>query len=176
MKETDKRIIDALVCATMRECFPDGWRQRCVFASQAGARLITEALGVRAILQAGTMFWPKTQVDDGKSDTHFGYEFQVDQFDAGVRQVLAGTMPEIHVWIALPEEKVIVDFSTRWMPDNCRTLGQEWPGEHPPPFLWAGADDLPSGVLYKPHAKAIALALLMLEKQPIQGGLSCHRI
>jgi hypothetical protein len=60
--------------------------------------------GYRALIQAGSMSWPIVSPgqDDGKAATHFSYEWSPWREESQVALKL-GLLPEIHVWVGLPD-------------------------------------------------------------------------
>ncbi len=76
-------------------------------------------------------------------------------------------LPEIHVWVGLPDSKEIVDFSTKYFPQHAAAEGLEWRTAPPPDFLWCG----PADVVYTPNLDAIASILKrILENQILKKG------
>jgi hypothetical protein len=118
------------------------------------------SLGYRAIIQAGSMSWPivPAHLDDGMQPTHFSYEWSPWREESQAALKL-GLLPEIHIWIALPDVKELVDFSTKWLPRQAAREGSIWGTAPPPDFLWCGVEDLPAGVVYKPDMEAIQFVL-----------------
>lgn len=115
---------------------------------------------VDAILQAGTCLWPRVRAedDDGVMNTHFGYEYHADS-ERTVEMLRMGALPEMHIWVAIPSRNEILDFSTRFLPEQCRLIiGEDWPGDTPPNYLWSRAEELPERVVYAPDAGACFIA------------------
>lgn len=157
------------------ELQPDNLRRACL----TWAKRTVEALerrGIRAILQAGTCCWPlKTrEQDDGKTATHFSYMYEGFTMRQAIECASRGHLPEMHVWAAIPEMNEIIDLSTKYWPEQAKKLaGLDWPGIHPPDYLWTEATALPDGVIYHPYEHPTALAyqlcesgLLLLVTQP----------
>jgi hypothetical protein len=92
------------------------------------------------------------------SPTHFTYEWSPHRPES-LAALKLGLLPEIHLWIALPDQNEMVDFSTKWLPRQAAKAGLVWRTEPPPDFLWCGFDDLPGGVVYRPDLEAIQFAL-----------------
>jgi hypothetical protein len=137
----------------------------CLVWSFATLAVLTSK-NIRAVLQAGTCMWPRIrpEQDDGICDTHFGYQWSPATKESLIA-VANGKMPEIHIWVAIPKTQTIIDFSTREFPNQCKELiGQDWPGDRPPKYLWCTVDELPERVLYKPNMDAIQYASLAMEK------------
>lgn len=116
--------------------------------------------GYRALLQAGSLSWPIVPPgqDDGKHPTHFSYEWSPWREESQAALKL-GMLPEIHVWVGLPDKNELVDFSTKFLPEQAAQEGLVWRTPHPPDFLWCGPSDLPDGVIYKPDMDAIGFIL-----------------
>ena len=160
MNSTLKSSIFALTRRRMDREYEGDMEAACLYWAMTGVQEIQRA-GHDAILQAGTLSWPRVNPweDDGKLATHFSYVWEPDSPMTAARFAV-GDLPEMHVWIALPERNEFVDFTTSFLPQMCmRMTGMEWTAPHPPLFLWAKVDQLPEGVVYAPDMKAIALAL-----------------
>lgn len=88
----------------------------CLYWTITGVGILI-SLGHRAIIQAGSMSWPilPVHLDDGEQSTHFTYEWSPwrEESQAALR---LGLLPEIHIWIGLPDFNELVDFSTKWLP------------------------------------------------------------
>lgn len=125
----------------------------CLYLNQAAMRELA-LRGHRVVLQAGDMHWRMVDDahDDGRSATHFGYEFDLSQpFSQGA--LARGLFPECHVWAALPEERCIVDFSTAYLSTVARTRhGYVWTAPEPPLYVFGG---IPEGAVYVPKVEAI---------------------
>lgn len=121
--------------------------------------------GYRALIQAGSLYWPivEPDQDDGLNPTHFSYEWSPwrEESRAALR---LGLLPEIHVWVGLPEQKELLDFSTKFLPEQAAKEGLTWKTAPPPNFLWCGASDLPAGVIYRPNLDAIGFVLDRINK------------
>ncbi|WCJ60719.1 hypothetical protein NXS98_06215 [Fontisphaera persica] len=106
------------------------------------------------------MSWPilPADLDDGQEPTHFSYEWSPWREESQAALKL-GLLPEIHMWIGLPDQNELVDFSTKWLPKQAALDGLVWRTEPPPDFLWCGPSDLPAGVIYQPNMEAIQFAL-----------------
>ena len=137
-------------------------RGSCLYWTITGLGVL-QSLGYRALLQAGSMSWPilPAHLDDGQQPTHFSYEWSPWRSESQAALEL-GLLPEIHLWIGLPDQNELVDFSTRWLPQQAAQEGLVWRTESPPDFLWCGPASLPAGVLYKPEMEAIAFALKII--------------
>jgi hypothetical protein len=128
---------------------------------------VLEGMGCKTVFQAGSSSWPRVRLpeeDDGVIDTHFSHVFDAQEV---LRAALAGHLPEIHCWLAVPPpegrpeaEAVLIDPTTSALPEKCRlTTGMAWTAPPPPAFLWCRVDRLPPGVLYQPDVYAIEVAL-----------------
>lgn len=118
------------------------------------AALALHRTGRRVCVQAGSLQWPSLAEDDGVSPTHFAYMWEPDSETTLVR-VAAGQMPEVHCWVALPDDGELVDLSTKYLPAQAARLGVPWTAPPPPDYLWATAAEVPEGVLYAPDPGAI---------------------
>jgi hypothetical protein len=116
--------------------------------------------GYRALIQAGSLSWPIVPLgeDDGHSPTHFSYEWSPWREESQAALKL-GLLPEIHIWVGLPDENELLDFTTRFLPEQAAKEGLVWRTPQPPDFLWCGPAELPLGVIYKPDLEAIAFIL-----------------
>jgi len=121
--------------------------------------------GYRALIQAGSMSWPIVPPgqDDGKSPTHFSYEWSPWREESQAALKL-GLLPEIHVWVGLPDQNELLDFTTKFLPEQAAKEGLIWRTPAPPDFLWCGPSELPEGVLYKPNLNAIGFILDRIRK------------
>ena len=144
----------------------DGGRpgQACLYWAHYTVEVL-KALGVLAVFQAGSASWPRLRPDqdDGVSPTHHSYVWEPDSVVTKAR-IVAGAMPELHVWAAIPEHGEIIDMTTRYWAEQCRLIQKlDWPGDKPPTYFWGTADEMPAGVMYAPDMTAIALALHLLK-------------
>lgn len=138
---------------------------RCIFWSMYGVEVL-RALGLRAILQAGTALWRivRPEDDDGKRDTHFGYVWSPGE-PASKEALKAGFMPEMHVWIGLPDSQEIVDFCTGFWPTQAQLLGgYDWRADLPPKYFWGTAAEL-KGAKYAPEFDAVKAALAFIARE-----------
>lgn len=120
--------------------------------------LTLQRRGVRAILQAGSASWPRVrpEQDDGVSATHFSYEWQADRAEQ-FRALAAGHLPEIHCWVGIPSTDTLIDLTTGDWIAAAAKFGFDWPGDPPPPFLYATT--LPPRVVYSVDVRATMFAL-----------------
>lgn len=135
----------------------------CLHWAVAGYRQL-RADGFQPLLQAGTALWPyvPASLDDGTSNTHYGFEWD-PRSPASLRAVRAGNLPEMHVWLALPETRTIIDFTTWEWSTRAAGGGISWhPDLLPPNYLWTQA--LPERVVYRPVPEACRLAMYLARK------------
>jgi hypothetical protein len=73
----------------------------------------------------------------------------------------------------LADRNELLDFSTKFLPEQAAKEGLVWRTPRPPDFLWCGSAELPEGVIYKPDLAAIAFILdrikrgRRIENQPL---------
>lgn len=122
--------------------------------------------GYRALIQAGSISWPilPPGEDDGKSPTHFSYEWSPWREESQAALKL-GLLPEIHVWVGLPDQNELLDFSTKFLPEQAAKDGLVWRTAPPPDFLWCGPSELPDGVIYQPDLGAIGFILNRIQEK-----------
>jgi len=128
----------------------------CFFFAIHGLQVLKQR-GFRALLQAGTCSWPRIRKDqdDGKVMTHFSYTWSPEDARSRAADQL-GIMKEVHIWVALPDEMMIVDFTAGLFPEQAMKLcGMDWPGDLPPKYFWGTSEKLPTGVVYQPSMEAI---------------------
>ncbi len=132
----------------------------------------------QVVIQAGSASWPRIPMehDDGKIMTHLSYQFEFDS--ASTTQFLGKllgvsenseedtpySLPEIHIWLALPESKELVDFTIGTWPLACEgILGEPWLAPPPPEYFWGSV--LPPFVRYVPNWRATVLMFELLLAQ-----------
>jgi hypothetical protein len=132
---------------------------RCLYWSLTLIGVLVQN-GYRALIQAGNMSWPIVPPgqDDGKAPTHFSYEWSPWREESQAALKL-GLLPEIHVWVGLPDQNELLDFATQFLPEQAAKKGLAWRTAPPPDFLWCRPSDLPEGVLYEPDLNAIRFIL-----------------
>jgi hypothetical protein len=111
----------------------------------------------RVLISAGSHAFPRIDLkdDDGVVHTHFSYIFDPNKVSEAIK---TNTLPEVHVWVQLPDRGEIVDITTRYLKEQCETLsGLKWLAPDPPDFLWLSPNDLPEGVAYEPDMNACML-------------------
>lgn len=116
---------------------------------------------IHACIQAGSMQWRhiRHDQDDGVSSNAWGYRFEWNN-DA-LRAVIAGELPEMHVWAGIPNEQggEIIDLTTGFIKDLSAKAGYPWTAEYnPPPYLWVRAKELPEPAYYYLDRKATEIA------------------
>lgn len=163
MNSKEKDLVVQEIEAKLTEA---GWHRpdACLYWAAETTRELSRR-GLRALIQAGTLMWPRVlpEQDDGVSPTHFSYVWEPNSMTTR-NLILAGMLPEMHIWVGLPDSNEIVDLTTKFLPVQCqRLIKYDWPGIKPPDYLWTNAKELPEGVIYEPDIKAIVLALRHLK-------------
>lgn len=140
----------------------------CLYYAKLGIEILHK-LGVRAIVQAGTMQWERIppDLDDGKIPTHLTFKWtKTEPIEYIIyRTLLTKELPEMHAWIALPDENEVVDFSTAHLATYAeQELGMKWASPPPPHYLWceAKASAFPRGVYYHATKEACVLAHVLI--------------
>lgn len=138
-------------------------RARCLFWTLHGIDVIREH-GTRAIVQAGSAFFPlcRPDQDDGTMNTHFGYQWSPNELPSLISRA-NGWLPEMHVWIGLPRTQEIVDFTTQFQPAQAEVIGEKWIGDPPPKYLWGKVGSL-FDAMYEPEAGATLFVLKAVAK------------
>ena len=143
------------------EWYPEKQRVggQCLYWSLTLMGVLLER-GYRSLIQAGSMCWPIVQPgeDDGVNPTHFSYEWSPWRIESQAALKL-GMLPEMHVWVGLPDQNELLDFSTKYLPQQAALEGLRWGTSNPPDFLWCGPSELPAGVICKPNMDAIRFIL-----------------
>lgn len=119
----------------------------------------------RCLISAGTFSIPRINLrdDDGITGTHFSYVFTPDAI--AMQAVEEDRMPEMHVWVTLPDRQEVVDLTTRYCKVQCeRTTGLKWTAPDPPDFVWHHINQLPRGIEYTPSREAIAVVQYFFKK------------
>jgi hypothetical protein len=149
-----------------KERHPDVEPHRaCIYLTRIGLEVIRQHTSHRAVVQAGTMQWEVVprHLDDGVMGTHLAFKWSPREFNS-VMNMAAGGIPEMHVWIALPERNEIVDFSTGTFPAFAQTLGVKWLSPPPPDFLWQDVGQAAAeGHFYEPNGAATELAWRIIQ-------------
>ena len=126
-----------------------------------------EEEGIRGVLQAGSASFERVppELDDGVCSTHFSYVWE-ERSRTTLRMIAAGSMPEMHVWVAIPRLQEIVDLTTGYQVKQCENLlGVDWLSVSPPKYLWSHVNEIEK-IHYEPSLSAIELALYMLKMKP----------
>ncbi len=134
----------------------------CLYAAMSLMHVL-DVIGIRAWIQAGTCYWPRLTPEQAKSEDDpiysFGYEWEPNSFDTQVRIAL-DTLPEMHVWVAIPDTNEIVDLTSGQFPVQCQNLLKlDWPGIKPPDYFWCkvGGPEWPQSVQYFAKLDAVKL-------------------
>ena len=147
--------------ARYQQWYGDQYRRggSCLYWSLTLMGVLLER-GYRALIQAGSLSWPIVPPgeDDGNSPTHFAYEWSPWREESQAALKL-GMLPEIHIWVGLPDQNELLDFSTKFLPKQAAIEGLLWRTSNPPDFLWCGPSELPDSVIYKPDMAAIGFIL-----------------
>ena len=131
----------------------------CFYYSAIGAAILKDHYGLAAKVSAGSLSWPRIarELDDGKVDTHFSYMFE-PYSPATKLALVENRMPEMHVWITLPEEHEILDLTTGYLKQQCqRRTTMKWMAPDPPEFLWVKWHEIPEDVHYEPSHIAVQI-------------------
>lgn len=156
------RPVRALAESIYEQVEIDGQPNACLDRASI-AVLAAELNGQRAIVQAGTAYWPRATLPSGEIE-QYGYEWtdSEEMWDLCRREQL----PEIHVWAAFPGHGFAVDPSSGHFPKNCIKAGRPWEAPTPPDWyvMTVGAEH-PAGVVYKANAQATLLAALLMQHQ-----------
>jgi hypothetical protein len=152
----------------MRDWFPEYADQprTCLYRALSLYKAGKE-MGIKAVIQAGTAFWPRMPralalaLESVGVPTlyQFGYKWEPDHPDSLIAMLMSN-LPEMHVWNYLSKEKVVVDMAAGTFPDNCLLMAkQDWPGKKPPEIFWHPVEkDLPEGVWYNAVEEAMEVA------------------
>lgn len=161
MTETEKQSVYHSVCALYKSRYGEDHMSKgsCLYWANCGGTILRN-MGFRVLPQAGSMQWPilPESLDDGETPTHFTYLWSPND-PLSAAALALGDLPEIHVWLGLPETNEIVDFSTKFLSHQAEECGLNWQTPLPPDFLWTKADELPEQVHYVPNMDAIAFVL-----------------
>lgn len=160
---------ETLECFRTHEVWGRGYAEmppfgRCVPWTACGIEVL-RAHGHNAVLQAGSMQWPvmTRDQDDGVRATHFGFVWSPHTIFSQM-QLQQKLLPEMHVWIALPNELMtsaeVVDFSTGGFKLWADAHGVRWTAPEPPKFLWQ--QKIPLDTIYKPNPVAISVVLAFI--------------
>jgi hypothetical protein len=64
----------------------------------------------------------------------------------------------------LPDQNELLDFATKFLPEQAAKEGLAWRTSQPPDFLWCSPSELPEGVIYEPDLDAIGFILDRIRK------------
>ena len=138
-------------------------RKQCLHWSIAMVAVLQEH-GYRSCLNAGTANFLADHSAKEPVPSHYGYFWQ-DHCPTDIDKFLeCGILPEMHVWSAIPDLNMIVDPTTRFLPELATEAGVHWKEPNPPSCLWATADTLPSGWFYTAHENACHVAYYLSMK------------
>lgn len=106
------------------------------------------------------------EFDNGIDPTHFSYHWQNESREEIERKYLSAMiLPEMHVWAAVPSERLIVDMTTQFLPRLSARAGVPWRAPEPPVCLWASTlGDLPPKWSYSASQAASELAYALIER------------
>lgn len=137
----------------------------CLYMTLVGGMVLAKH-GVRGVPQGGSMQFPMVDLaqDDGVMNTHFAFVWDPESLDS--RLAMAQDMlPEMHVWIGIPDTQEIVDFNTGTFPDFAKSINLDWPGAKPPKYIWDTCQALDKkGIVYRPNRKATQLAMYAMAR------------
>lgn len=166
------------VIAEVESRRPDGRHaaQWCLYAAFELAQAL-QRRGIQARFQAGSAFW---RIDDDNAEfPWFGYEFDESDevFEQQILRIINAepgqfALPEMHCWVAIPDQMVIIDPTIADQPEQCRELlGKPWnPDICPPPGTWGVLflSDLTTHQFarYSPSINAIRLSYCALGMPP----------
>jgi hypothetical protein len=150
-------------------------QKRCLHWAIAAEEVIFNQ-GLRACINAGTANW-KANDRPAPYPTHVGHFWQgLGQQTICDLFLKRGILPEMHCWIAFPDEQVIFDPTTAWLKDLAEEQGIPWTEPDPPESLWCDVDSLPDGWMYVANRSATMLAYQLLSgARAAHGGLSKPR-
>lgn len=161
----EREVVYKATCAAM-ERRRVRIERSCLFWALEATKAIKVYTGRRAVIQAGTAFWPICPLDkdDGSRPLNYGYQWEPPESvpTAMMQTILTGYLPEIHCWAAIPDTLEIIDFTTSFQPQICKEqIGADWV-DQPPLFLWQPANKLPERYYYEPVPEAINFCLALL--------------
>lgn len=129
--------------------------------------------GYRTCIQAGSAFYKRVPGDPAlwpHDDSHFSYVWDGSVSSMQVADLLlnGGHLPEMHVWVALPDSMEIIDLTTCYVASNCERLtGLKFLADPLPDYYWRTPDYLPAPqttIDMVPDLEATKLALLLLNR------------
>lgn len=133
----------------------------CLYSSLYTVLLLGKKHGIKAILQAGTMGWRvvKPELDNGIGITHFSFQWSPDTLASKIA-VATGNLPEMHVWVGIPDTQELIDINTNIVPKFLQLMCPEqvWSADMPPDFLWTSVKGWSHDCYYEPVMEATVLA------------------
>lgn len=137
----------------------------CLYSAFAILKEIhSRQLKVRAMPNAGSMHWPCIDLtkDDGIGNTHFAYVWSPSSIQSQI-SIAFGNLPEMHVWVVLPETNELIDICTGAFPSAYHEITDNtWSGPLPPDYIWGRFEDLPNGVYYEAIREASELSFKLI--------------
>lgn len=125
--------------------------------------------GYRACIQAGSAYYQRVPGNPDEwptDDTHFSYVWDGPPSATSLAALKqsGGHLPEMHVWVALPDTMELIDLTTCYVPANCKAMtGLDWLGPKPPDYIWTTPDKgFGDTVAMIPDVDATILALTLL--------------
>ena len=110
----------------------------------------------RVLISGGSASFQRVrpEMDDGVIGTHFSYVFEPRSADTLLR-LCRDSMPEMHVWVQLPDRREILDLTTCYLKKQCiETAGLPWLNDDPPDYFWGTPEELPFGWRYTAQPEA----------------------
>jgi hypothetical protein len=132
----------------------------CIYATAIGYALLRKAK-VNVLIQGGSMSWPLRAdgIDDGIGDTHFSYMWECEDNPAkALRDILRGTLPEMHAWLAIPDTQEVIDFSLFKTREHAGLSVVDTSHMMMPDYLWCPFTEMPDGAHYRAYPGACLLA------------------
>lgn len=139
----------------------------CFYYHVLAQEMLRQHLGTetRILVSAGSFSFPRINLalDDGFIDTHFSYMWNAKD-PRTIDAISRNEMPEMHIWLAMPDRGEIFDITTCYLRSNCEIItGNKWLAPNPPDFIWCRLEDLPPGVVYKPDPTAVQYVIKMIK-------------
>jgi hypothetical protein len=166
-KVKEVEIIRTQFATWFKKNFPGGKVEQSCFYHAVFTHAYLKGLNLgRVLISAGSFSYPRIDLDkdDGISATHFSYTFEPTSQHT-VECLKNNSMPEMHMWVTLPDQGEIVDLTTRYVKHQClKAANLKWlASSEPPDFIWCKEKELPEGVVYEPHPHAVALVKRFFE-------------
>lgn len=167
MNETEKDTIYWLVQrAVMADAGPDKvMTGRACLPWMVHGAIVLGQFGIRSIPQAGSAWFRflPAHLDDGVCDTHHAFEWS-PRTPQSMQQIARGQLPEIHCWLALPDSREIIDFSTGYIHHGCP---HPWQADPLPRYVWLPEGEGHPGCLYKPEMEAIKFLINFMKAKAL---------